>query len=381
MKITAIETFPVYSAARNNLFVTVDTDEGISGVGESGLSGRELAVIGAIEHFKPLLIGQDASRIEYIWQTLFRGGFFPANRVLCSAISAIDIALWDIQARALGVPVYRLLGGLARDKVVCYPHAQVPGESDDVPALVDNCQRAVAEGWKFVRWGLPQYGDVLEPTQAVRTALKQLEAVRQAVGDDVELCLDVHTRLDLPDAVRLCRASEPYRPFFMEDPLRAENPHLYHRLREQTAVPLAAGEQFASKWEFRELIEDDLIDYCRVDLCIVGGLTEARKIAGWCETHAIKLATHNPLGPVSSAACLHLNLASSNVGVQEQPRRPGTTLTDVFPVQVEWEDGYLLPPTRPGLGVELDREAARRSPFRMTEPPHLRRLDGALTNL
>jgi L-alanine-DL-glutamate epimerase-like enolase superfamily enzyme len=381
MKITAIEAFPVYNGARNNLFVTVDTDEGISGVGESGLSGRELAVMGGIEHFKPLLIGQDASRIEHIWQTLFRGGFFPANRVLCSAISAIDIALWDIQGKALGVPVYRLLGGLVRDKVVCYPHAQIPGEGDDVQGLVENCRRHVEEGWKFLRWGLPQQdGNVLEPRLAVRTALKQLEAVRQAVGDDIELCLDVHTRLDLPDAVRLCRLSEPYRPFFMEDPLRSENPNLYHRLRQQTAVPIAAGEQWASKWEFREAIEEDLIDYCRVDLCIVGGLTEARKVAGWCETHAIKLVTHNPLGPVSTAACLQLNLACSNVAVQEQPRRPGTWLTDVVPVQVEWEDGYLLPPTRPGLGVEFDREAARRSPFKMTESPHLHRLDGALTN-
>jgi galactonate dehydratase len=166
----------------------------------------------------------------------------------------------------------------------------------------------------------------------------------------------------------------------MEDALRSENPATYHRLRQQTAVPLAAGEQYANKWEFRELIEDELIDYARIDLCIVGGITEARKIAGWCETHHIKLATHNPLGPVSSAACLHLNLATSNVGVQEQPRRPGTTLTDVVPVQVEWQDGYLLPPTRPGLGIEFDREAARRSPFRMTEPSHLRRLDGSFTN-
>ena len=132
MKITQIETYAVYNGARNNLFVTVDTDEGISGVGESGLSGRELAVIGAVDHCKPLLIGQDASRIEHLWQVLFRGGFFPANRVLCSAISAIDIALWDIQGKALGVPVFRLLGGLSRDKVVCYPHAQTPGEGDDV---------------------------------------------------------------------------------------------------------------------------------------------------------------------------------------------------------------------------------------------------------
>jgi len=381
VKISAIECFPVFNGSRNSLFVAVDTDEGVSGVGESGLSGRELAVMGAIEHFKPLLIGQDAGRIEFLWQTLFRGGFFPANRVLCSAISAIDIALWDILGKRLGVPIYQLLGGLARDKVVCYPHTQAPGEADDVGALVENCQAAVAEGWKFVRWGLPQQaGGTLEPRQSVATAIRQLQAVREAVGDEIELCLDIHTRLELSDAVRLCRASEPYRPFFMEDPLRAENPHLYRRLRQQTAVPIAAGEQYASKWEFREVIEEDLIDYCRVDLCIVGGISEARKVAGWCELHGIRLATHNPLGPVSTAACLQLNLASSNVGVQEQPRRPGTTLTDVFPVQVEWQDGYLLPPTRAGLGIEFDRDAARQHPFQMTEPSHLHRLDGALTN-
>src|SRR5438067_1396620 len=144
MKITAIEAFPVFNGARNSLFVTVDTDAGLSGVGESGLSGRELAVMGALEHFKPLLIGRDARRIEHIWQTLFRGGFFPANRVLASAISAIDIALWDIQGKALGVPIYRLLGGLVREKVICYPHAQVPGESDDVEGLVENCRGQVA---------------------------------------------------------------------------------------------------------------------------------------------------------------------------------------------------------------------------------------------
>jgi L-alanine-DL-glutamate epimerase-like enolase superfamily enzyme len=380
MKIAAVECYPVFNGNRNNLFVTVDTDDGISGVGESGLSYRELAVIGAIDHLRPLLIGQDPGRIEHLWQTMFRGGFFPANRVLCSAISAIDIALWDILGKRLGVPVYQLLGGLARDRVVCYPHTQVPGEGDDVSALVENCQKFVSEGWKFVRWGLPQHGALLEARQAVATALKQLEAVRAALGDEIELCLDIHTRLELSDSVRLCRASEQYRPFFMEDPLRAEMTHLYHRLRQQTAVPIAAGEQFASKWEFRELVDNDLIDYCRVDLCIVGGLTEARKIAGWCETHGIRLATHNPLGPVSTAACLHLNLASSNVGVQEQPRRPGTTMTDLFPVQVSWADGYLLPPEAPGLGIEFDREVAKKQSLQMLETPRLRRLDGAFTN-
>jgi galactonate dehydratase len=200
------------------------------------------------------------------------------------------------------------------------------------------------------------------------------------VGDEIELCFDVHTRLDLPEAVWLCNEVEAFAPFFIEDPLRSENPDSFKTLRPRTTVPLAAGEQFSSKWEFRQLIEEEWIDYARIDLCIVGGLTEAWKIAGWCETHYIKLATHNPLGPVSSAACLQLNLAAALVGVQEQPRKPGTTLTDVVPVQPEWEDGYLLAPTQPGLGVEFDREAAVAHPFQMTELPHLRRLDGSVTN-
>ncbi len=378
MKITNVEPYPVWGGHRNFLFVVVDTDEGVYGVGEAGITVRELAVMGAIEHFKPLLIGQDPMRTEHIWQLLFRGGFFPAQRILTAAISAIDIALWDIKGKALGVPVYELLGGRVRDRVVCYPHNV--GHGMEIAPLVESCLQTKEEGWKFVRWGLPQDGEVLEPRLAVSTAIRQFRAVREAVGDEIEIVFDVHTRLDLPDALRLCQEVEPFRPFFIEDPLRSENPDSFKTLRPRTRVPLAAGEQFSSKWEFRPLIEEEWIDYARVDLCIVGGLTEAKKIAGWCETHYIKLAVHNPLGPVSTAACLHLNLACSNFGVQEQPRKPGTTLTDVVPVQPEWEDGYLLPPTRPGLGIEFDREAAKKHPFQMWEPPHLRRLDGSFTN-
>jgi galactonate dehydratase len=208
----------------------------------------------------------------------------------------------------------------------------------------------------------------------------QLQAVREAVGDDIEICFDVHTRLDLPDALWLCQEAEAVRPFFIEDPLRSENPDSFKTLRTRTTVPLAAGEQFSSKWEFRQLIEEEWIDYARIDLCIAGGITEAKKIAGWAETHYIKLAVHNPLGPVSSAACLQLNLASPLVGVQEQPQKTGTVLTDVVPVQPTWEDGYLLATTMPGLGVTFDREAARARPMQMTELPHLRRLDGSVTN-
>ena len=378
MKITNIETHAVWGGHRNFLFVTVDTDEGVSGVGEAGLTGRELAVSGAVEHFKPLLIGQDPGRIEHLWQLLFRGGFFPAQRVLGAAISAIDIALWDIKGKALGVPIYDLLGGRVRDRVVCYPHNV--GHGNEVEPLVESCRQTKEEGWKFVRWGLPQNGEILEPRQSVAVALRQFEAVREAMGDEIEICFDVHTRLDLPDALRLCREAERFNPFFIEDPLRSENPDSFKTLRPRTGVPLAAGEHFSSKWEFRQLIEEEWIDYARVDLCLIGGFTEARKVAGWCETHYIKMAVHNPLGPVSSAACLQFNLATSNFGVQEQPRRTNTVLTDVVPVQPDWEDGYLLPPTRPGLGIEFDREAAKAYPFRQTELTHLRRLDGSFTN-
>jgi galactonate dehydratase len=208
-----------------------------------------------------------------------------------------------------------------------------------------------------------------------------VEAVRQAFGDDLEILIDVHTRLDPADSLDFCNKVAQYNPFFIEDPLRAENPASLRRLRQQTSVPIAVGEQFDSKWTFREVIEEDLMDYCRVDLCIAGGLTEARKIAGWCETHYIYIAPHNPLGPVSAAACLHLSLSSALLGVQELPRAPMSSLTDVFPVQMPFESGYLLPPEGPGLGIEFNEDALPDVSTQEYGPPHgYQRDDGAYTN-
>lgn len=376
MKITNITTY-LAKEWRTFMFVVVDTDEGIYGVGEAGITGRELAMAGAIEHFTPLLIGQNPFRTEHIWQTLFRGSFYPAGLILAAAIAAIDIALWDIKGKALGVPVYDLLGGLVRDKVMTYNHLH----ADSVAGLLARCQESVAEGWKVVRWE-PTYrpDHVIEPRESIRLSLQQFEAVRTAVGDDLELCYDVHTKLSVPDAIRFCREVEQYRPFFIEDPLRAENPDSYKRLRGQTAVPLAIGEQYASKWDFRQVIEEEWADYARIDVCNAGGLTEAKKIAGWCETHYIDLAVHNPIGPVATSAALHLNLSCPNFGVMELPRRPGQTMAEVVLNQPEWVDGYLLPPDKPGLGIEFDREAIKKYPFEMTELPHLRREDGSFTN-
>ena len=376
MKITNIKSFPVWGGNRNFFFVKVETDEGICGIGEGGVTWRELAAAACVDHLKPLLIGEDPSQIEHLWQLMFRGGFFPAGRIACSAISAIDIALWDIRGKVLGVPVYDLLGGLVRKKVVCYPH--IGGESPE--QLANNAIKMADQGWRFVRWGTPTEGDILEPSKAARQTLKQCDAVRTALGDDIEILIDVHTRLDPQHVIPLCRSLEQFHPYFIEDPLRSENVKTYHQMARHVSVPLAVGEQFATKWEFRELIEEELMQYARIDVCIVGGLTEARKVANWCETHYIDIAPHNPLGPVSTAACLHLDLATSNFGVQELPRQPGTILPEVFPVQVSFEDGHLLPPTSPGLGIDFNEEAALASYYQEGGSPRISRPDGTFTN-
>lgn len=376
MKITDVTVY-LAKEWRTFLFVVIDTDEGIYGLGEAGITGRELAIKGAIEHFAPQLIGQDPFRTEHIWQTLFRGGFFPAQRILTAAIAAIDIALWDIKGKALGVPIYQLLGGRVRDKVLTYNH----NYGETVEELVESCQQSVEEGWKVLRWGLAHYGDdVLEPRPAVRRAVKEFQAIREAVGDDIDLCIDLHTRINLADATTFCQEVEPLHPFFVEDPLRAENPQSYRHLRARTTSPLAVGEQYNSKWEFRQVIEEELTDYARIDLCVCGGITEAQKIAGWCETHYIDLAVHNPIGPVATSAFLQLALACSNFAVQELPRKPGVSLPDVVVNQPIWQEGYLLPPEAPGLGIEFDREAIKKYPFEMTELPRLHRADGTFTN-
>ena len=378
MKITAVTPYTV-GDVRNFFFVLVETDEGISGIGEGGLTWQEPATRGFVETLTPLIIGQDPFRTEHLWQLMFRGGFFPAGRVGCAAISAIDIALWDIKAKALGVPLYQLLGGQVRDRVACYPH--VVGNSSS--ELVEDARAKQAAGWKFARFNLREepHGALFEPSAAIRRCVEDFAALRADIGEELELIIDIHTRLGPADAISLCRRLEMYRPYFVEDPLRVENFDSFRKLARHVHLPLAAGEQYASKWEFRQQIEEDLIDYARADICLVGGITETLKVAGWCETHSIQMALHNPLGPVATAACLHLDLSVSNFGVQELPRVPGSVLSELFPQQVPFEEGNLLPPTTPGLGVEFNPQAlAAYPPISDGRTPRFSRADGSFTN-
>lgn len=379
MRITGWEIFTLPDGGDSMMLVIVDTDEGIHGLGEVGLRSRQKAVAGGIEHLGSLIVGEDPFRIEHLWQVMYRRGFFPADRIMSAAIAAIDVALWDIRGKALGVPVYELLGGRVRDWIPSYTH--VGDIADDRRLFLERCATLVADGWRHLRLAVPHQGDhTLDQRAALRDAIDLFHETRAAVGDDIELILDVHTRLDPAEALTLCREIESARPYFVEDALRSENLESYQWLRARTAVPLAAGEQFGSKWDFRRLIEPEYIDYARVDVGVAGGLTEARKIAAMAETHYIKLATHNPLGPVTAASSMHLNAATSNVAIQEHQIDPDPLLDSLFTERPRIMPGRVEISTSPGLGVDIDREAARGHAARYDDRPALRTRDGAFTN-
>ncbi|MGP4100106.1 mandelate racemase/muconate lactonizing enzyme family protein [Nonomuraea sp. KM90] len=379
MKITGWELLTLPDHGDSMMLLVIDTDEGLYGLGEVGIRSRQKAVAGGIEHLGELLIGEDPTRIEHLWQVLFRRGFFPADRFLSAAIAAVDVALWDIRGKALGVPVYELFGGRVRDHVPAYTH--LGDDYHDVEAFLDKARGLVSDGWRHLRFAVPHAPDgVLDQRASMRAGIALFHRMREVVGEEVELILDVHTRFDPPEAVTLCREIEAARPYFVEDPLRSEGLDAYRMLRARTAVPLAAGEQFGSKWEFQRLVEPDLIDYARVDVAVAAGLTEARKIAAMCETHYIRLATHNPLGPVTAASSLHLNLATPNAAIQEHQAPPEPAIDALFTARPTIRAGRVELPELPGLGVDLDRTAARRYQAVAAERPHLRTPDGAFTN-
>jgi galactonate dehydratase len=394
MKITDVRTFLTHDPdrpERNYAFVKVYTDEGLTGLGEAGINGKELALEGLVKTYTPLLIGMDPSRIEHIWQMLWRGQFFRGGHVHAAAVAAIDLALWDLRGKALGVPVYDLLGGRTRDYARCYCHVQRRGDDGaadprraGIDSMVEYARQQVAEGWQFVRFGVGEGGTqeqdgIYEQSKAMRWTIDAFTALRESLGPEIEICVDFHQRTTPAYAIQIARALEPLRPFFIEDPLRAENAAELRYLRQHIDVPIATGEQLASKWDWQVLIEESLMDYCRVDLCICGGLTEAKKIAGWCETHYIEQAPHNPLGPVSTAACLHFDLSTPLFAVQELTWRP-EIIADIVQTDMRLEGGKLYSGGTPGLGVELNEEAAAAYPFQLPGLRILRREDNAISD-
>ena len=384
MRITEVKSYPVKVGHRNCFIVTVHTDEGLTGVGEGGMSGRELAMEGMVRHYARLIVGQDPRRIEHLWQVLYRGWYFEGGKINGAVISALDMALWDLLGQSLGVPVYQLLGGACRDRVETF-HSCGSVTAD---GAVEEATSAVDSGWRVLRFGpggrsAGAQDDEFEPLETLQPSADGLRRIRDAVGPDVQLSIDYHHRLSVAEAAVFCRKVEDLeiQLLFLEEPIRAQNPDAYRQLRTMTTIPFAIGEEFDSKWDFRPFIEQGILNFARLDVSNIGGLTEARKIAGWCEAHYIDIMPHNPLGPVTTAASVHLAAATGNFAQLEyQDQLAASYPADLFPTMPRLEGTSYPLPTAPGLGVTFNEEAAAEHPFEFWEPPDLHRRDGAKTN-
>ncbi|WP_336055552.1 mandelate racemase/muconate lactonizing enzyme family protein [Nitratireductor sp. CH_MIT9313-5] len=381
-KIASIEPLLARVGKRNQLLVRVETEDGIVGWGESGLSSREDAVTATINHFASFLIGQDSRRIGRIWQEVYRSQYFEGGRVFTAALSAIDIALYDILGKRLQVPVYQLLGGRQRDKVPSFGCAT----ADDFDDMRRDIKRLTELGWDCVRIS-PGYfnGDgIFEPRKSIARSAEMLLELRSEFGRELVLGIDYHHRLSVAEAASFCAMLQPETLDFLEEPIRCETPEAYATLRGMTQIPFAVGEEFASKWQAAPYIEQGLTQYMRLDICNIGGFTEAMKVAGWCERHYIDLMPHNPLGPICTAATAHLGVAVPNWSWVETRQAPTEDLgfhdPELFPTQIELDGPFYVVPDTPGLGVEVNEELIRSRTASHVEPPHLVRPDGSVTN-
>ena len=357
---------PLFNQSSN--IVMIDTDAGITGIGEGGAHDT-------MEQCAGMLIGEDPFRIDRLWQTMYRGYFYPAGREKVHALGALDVALWDLKAKALGVPVYQLLGGPSRNYVECYATGYPDGNTPR-----EKAQACIAAGFRAFR--ISNSGrKVFDRFEDVRVTYEQCKEVREGAGKDGGWCIDFHTELDMADAVTLAGMIEPLRPYFVEDLVRSENPGVYRTLRGQVKVPIAVGEQFGPKWEWNELVQNHLIDYARATIPNVGGITEFQKIAGICETHYVGLVPHFT-GPISEAAMVHCSTVFSGPVLMEM-LNGGRSKWDYLKQAFDFKDGKLWPNDRPGLGVEVDTTRLQQiGDFkeRYTAIPMISRPDGSYTN-
>jgi mannonate dehydratase len=404
VKIVAAEVI-VTSPSRNFVTLKITTEDGITGLGDGTLNGRELSVASYLtDHVVPLLIGRDAHRIEDTWQYLYRSAYWRRGPVTMAAIAAVDVALWDIKAKAAGMPLYQLLGGASRNGVMAYGHAS----GRDLPELFDSVRKHLALGFKSIRiqTSVPGINAVYgvaaqtegerydyEPAQRTplpveedwdtRAYLRHLpgvfEAVRNEFGPELPLLHDGHHRMTPIQAARLGKDLEPYDLFWLEDCTPAENQEALRLVRQHTTTPLAIGEVFNTVWDYQTLIREQLIDYVRSAVTHTGGITAMRKLLDFAAQYQIKSGIHGPtdISPVGMAAALHLDLAIHNFGIQEYMQH--SPLTDeVFRQSFTFTDGYLHPGEQPGLGVELDEQAAARFPYVAAYLPVNRLKDGTV---
>jgi mannonate dehydratase len=391
----------ICSPGRNFVTLKLITEDGLYGLGDATLNGRELSVASYLsDHVVPLLIGRDARRIEDIWQYLYKGAYWRRGPVTMTAIAAVDTALWDIKGKACNQPVYQLLGGASREGVMVYGHANGKDTEDALQAVAhyrDLGYKAirvqsgipglastygVGRGKLFYepaeRGGLPP--ENVWSTEAYMNFVPTLfERVRKEFGPDVHLLHDVHHRLTPIEAGRVGKSLEPYRLFWMEDPVPAELQEGFRLIRQHTVTPIAVGEVFNTIYDCQQLIQEQLIDYIRATVVHAGGISHLRKIAALAEMYHVRTGSHGAtdLSPVCMAAALHFDLSVHNFGVQEYMRHLDET-DKVFPHHYTFQDGYMYPGDAPGLGIDIDEKLAATYPYAPAYLPVNRKLDGTV---
>jgi L-alanine-DL-glutamate epimerase-like enolase superfamily enzyme len=363
---------------QSNMVVTVETDIGLTGIGEGGAKDT-------LEQCAGTLIGKNPFRVEAIWQEAYIAWFYPPGREKTHALGALDLALWDIKGKALGLPVHELLGGVARDYCECYATGGVrpPGVAANVQVPIKERARATMEaGYRAFRMGPADVpvGNVYDTRSVVRKIAQDCKDVREGVGPDGNWCIDLHQRFDLNDALRVCRVMEEYDPFFVEDPVRDEHAlQDIPKLRQMTTVPLTHGEEWGLKWDFNRLVEAHDVDFIRSTLPNVGGITEMMKVAGICETHAVGIVPHFT-GPIATAALV--NCLSTFSGPVLMEYNYGGRPIDYLPQCLDFKQGKALMNDRPGLGATLDMKLLKMV-GEVTEPGRKNvfvRPDGSLTH-
>jgi galactonate dehydratase len=377
-KITNVRTITVGAGWRNYIFVLVETNMGITGLGEASLGGQTNAVIGEINDLEPLLIGADPFRIEHIWQQAYRHAFWHGGVTLLSALAGVEVALWDIKGQALGVPIHRMLGGPVRDRIRAYangPRGNTPEE------MAQSAVDLVHRGFTGLKMALFEATPILAGKPVIDAAARMVQAVREAVGPDIELMIDAHGRLSPPMARRAAEAFAPYGIMFLEEPCLPEHIPSLTRTAKRSPVPIALGERHYTRWDVDQLLASRTISVLQPDIIQSGGIAEARKIAALAEMHFVSVAPHNPWSWVNTVASLHLDAVTPNFLIQE-------VITDSEP----WKDaivknppvmdanGFFALPTAPGLGIELDLDAVDQFPPAQGRPPALWHVDGSVAD-
>ncbi|MBU2883969.1 D-galactonate dehydratase family protein [Psychrosphaera sp. B3R10] len=392
----------VCSPGRNFVTLKIITDEGLYGVGDATLNGREKAVVSYLEDYViPMLIGRDPQRIEDIWQYLYRGVYWRRGPIGMTAIAAVDTALWDIKAKAANMPLYQLLGGRSRDKIMVYTHAN----GLDLGSTLEQVGKAIDQGYKAVRvqsgipgvagtYGVSKNNKKYEPADSdlptedtwstekyLNYAPKLFAEVRKQFGDDIHLLHDVHHRLTPIEAARLGKELEPYHLFWMEDPVPAENQESFKLIRHHTTTPIAVGEVFNSIHDCRELIQNQLIDYIRTTVVHAGGISQLKRIADFASLFHVKTGCHGAtdLSPICMAAALHFDYSVANFGIQEHMAH-SEKMESVFTRDYRYVDGYFTPGEAIGHGADIDESIAKKYPYKRACLPVNRLEDGTLWN-